>query len=153
MTIGPKKRADGQRAPRVSLDIPDIPTAATVVSNLHAPEKDVVGPEHTFAVDHTDDRGTRWSGTFRCHVLTIRERTQVGIVRSRLSLGTSPLLLDPTTIDLLEMQAHLAVALDAKPDWADDFGNLHDPGVLIAVYKEVASHEARFHGTDAGASG
>jgi hypothetical protein len=150
MTIGPNSR----KAKRATVDVPDVPNAVTIVSGLTAPEPRAhVGPEHSFNLDHTDDRGQRWTGAFRCHVLTIRERTQVGIVRSRLSLGTSPLLLDPSTIDLLEMQAHLAVALDTKPDWANDFGDLHDPSVLIAVYKEVASHEARFHGAAAGSGG
>ena len=59
-------------------------------------------------------------------------------------------MVDAATLNLLEMQAHLAVALDDAPPWASDLGELYDVGVVAAIYREVASHEARFWGTDNG---
>ena len=142
--IGPAARRARKSA--TSPEVPTIPTAADAASLL-GPANDKVGadgcgPEHTFTLDFTDQRGRKWTGEFRCHVLTIRERAQVGLVRSQLCAGMAPVALDASTLDLLEMQAHLAVALDTAPDWASDLGGLHDPGVLAAIYGEVASHEA-----------
>ena len=153
-SIGPSAR---RRKSKTGPEVPVTPTAEQAVTQT-GPDNDKVGadgcgPEHTFTLDYTDARGRKWSGEFRCHVLTIRERAQVGLVRSQLCAGMAPLGLDASTLDLLEMQAHLAVALDTAPDWASDLGSLHDPAVLAAIYGEVASHEARFHGADAGAAG
>jgi hypothetical protein len=146
-SIGPSAR---RRQSKTGPEVPVTPTAEQAVTQT-GPDNDKVGadgcgPEHTFTLDYTDARGRKWSGEFRCHVLTIRERAQVGLVRAQLSAGMAPIGLDAATLDLLEMQAHLAVALDSAPDWARDLGGLHDPAVLGVIYAEVAGHEARFHG-------
>ena len=114
---------------------------------------DGLSPEHTFDLDYTDRRGHYWSGRFACHVLTIKERATVGLTRSRLTANTPAGVIDASTLNILEMQAHLAVALDACPVWAESLGELYDVGVLAAIYREVASHEARFWGTDDGEAG
>lgn len=103
---------------------------------------------HTFTLDYTDQRGYHWSGNFKTHVLSIKERTIVGLTRARLSGGVHPDQLDVTTLSLLEMQAHLAVSLDEHPDWAEDLSSFNDVGVIASIYEEVASHEARFWGAD-----
>tara|TARA_R110002020_G_scaffold194133_19_gene394782 strand:+ start:4725 stop:5240 length:516 start_codon:yes stop_codon:yes gene_type:complete len=120
-------------------------TAAVVLGH----ENDNVGTngltaEHTFELDHTDSRGYVWRGRFRCHILNIRERAAVGLTRSRLTANTPAEVIDSATLNLLEMQAHLAVAIDDAPDWASDLGTLYDVGVVAAIYREVASHEAGF---------
>lgn len=145
-SIGPAAR----RKSATGVDIPITPSAEQAVTKV-GPDNDKVGadgcgPEHVFTLDYIDHRGRKWTGEFKCHVLTIRERAQVGLVRSQLSAGMAPVGLDAATLDLLEMQAHLAVALDSAPDWARDLGSLHDPAVMGAIYGEVAGHEARFHG-------
>ena len=61
-------------------------------------------------------------------------------------------VIDGATLNLLEMQAHLAVAIDDCPEWAADLGSLYDVGVVAAIYKEVASHEAGFWGAGDGDS-
>jgi len=111
-----------------------------------------IAAKHTFQLDYKDRRGYVWTGTFTCHVLTIKERSAVGLTRSRLTANTPSEVIDQVTLNILEMQAHLAVALDASPDWAKDIGALYDVGVVGAIYKEVASHEARFWGANDGDS-
>ena len=106
--------------------------------------------DHIFDLDYTDQRGYRWTGRFKCHILNIKERATVGLTRSRLTANTPAHVVDASTLNLLEMQAHLAVALDHAPEWASDLGSLYDVGVIAAIYGEVASHEARFWGADDG---
>ena len=151
-SIGPAARRS--KKSKTGIPVPDVPTAEEAVQVLSGPPSDklgadgVVEPEYEFELDYKCVRGRVWKGAFKCHVLTIRERAQVGLIRSQMAAGMAPLSMDGSTIDLLEMQAHLAVALDEAPEWASDLGGLHDPSVLGAIYKEVASHEARFWGAD-----
>lgn len=119
------------------------------VAQKSGPENDGQGvgglsPHHTFDLDFTDRRGYHWTGRFKCHVLNIRERASVGLTRSRLTANTPASVIDPATLNILEMQAHLAVALDECPDWAESLGDLYDVAVISEIYKEVASHEANF---------
>jgi len=104
--------------------------------------------KNEFQLEFTDSRGHQWKGAFRHHVLSSKELTQVGLTRARLSGGIPPTSLDPLTNDLLEMRAHLAVALDEAPEWARDLGSIRGHGLLSAIYGEVASYEARFWGAD-----
>lgn len=129
---------------------PDLKEAAAAVQAPDGPDQDKVGKdgvlkEHSFTLEHIDTRGRRWTGQFRCHALTYRERISIGLIRSRMSGGVAPHLLDVTTSNLLEMLAHLSVALDDGPPWARDLESIHDPGVVTAIYKEVLEHEQRFH--------
>jgi hypothetical protein len=102
--------------------------------------------DHAFDLEFIDKRGYRWSGHFKCHAITYKERIDIGIIRSRMSGGVPIGLLDVNTSNLLEMLAHLAVAIDVGPEWAKKLEGLHDPAVVIAIYEEVANHEERFHG-------
>lgn len=106
---------------------------------------DGVTAAHAFTLDHVDARGHRWQGSFRCHVLTIRDRLRVGIVRARLLGGQPPESVDASTVGLAEQVAHLTVALDDAPDWFKTIEDVREPGLLDAVYREVAAHEERFH--------
>ena len=136
------------------------PTGVTVasppaVTKPFGPDHDNIGADsvkakHAFDLDYTDQRGYHWSGKFRCHVLTIRERAAVGLTRSKLTANTPPEMIDASTLNILEMQAHLALALDDAPEWANELGEIYDVGVLGAIYQEVASHEARFWGANVG---
>ena len=108
---------------------------------------DGIAAYHEFDLDHLDARGHRWEGRFRCHVLTIDERVQVALTKARMMGGVAPFMLDPETLALLEMRAHLAVALDKAPDWMKRMGGFRDQNVVAAIYREVAQHEQRFHGS------
>lgn len=109
--------------------------------------------DHEFDLDFTDGRGRRWEGHFKCHAITYKERIDIGLIRSRMSGGVAPHLLDINTSNMLEALAHLAVALDEGPEWAKDLEQLHDPAVVIAIYREVLNHEERFHGTRSSEAG
>jgi hypothetical protein len=115
--------------------------------------KDGVPAEWSFDLDYTDGRGRLWQGRFRTHILTIGEKAQVGLTRARLAGGVSPAALDQATIEILEMQAHLAVCLDEAPEWAKDLLKIRDIQVLGAIYKEVLDHEDRFWSTGPGEAG
>ena len=150
-----------QRAGGIAVATPPSAADAAIAAKARpGPDNDKTGAtgidaEHVFSLDFVDRRQYRWEGRFRCHVLTITERAQVGLTRARLSAGLGPEIIDAVTLDILEMQAHLAIALDDFPAWARNLGELRDVAVLHAIYREVASHEGRFWGTepeDGGAS-
>ena len=114
---------------------------------------DGCGPDWTFSLNYTDQRGRVWTGEFKAHVLTTRDRMTVGLTKARLGMGVPFDLLDPTTANMLEVLAHLEVALDARPPWAGDLTTIYDQGLLAALYGEVVKHEARFHRADARKTG
>lgn len=160
--------AEGHAAPRRPIREPatDVTPVAPVNPNearkaataAPGPDSDALGASgvtayHEFDLDYVDSRGHRWEGRFRCHVLTIDERLQVALTKARLMNGIAPFMLDPDTLMVLEMRAHLAVVLDKAPDWAKNMGRFRDQNVIAAIYREVAQHESRFHGTDAKESG
>ncbi len=142
--IGAAKR---RKKPPVKAEPVKAKSAKDVVKS--GPKNDHVGANGTdssttFKLDYTDQRGYHWTGDFKSHVLTIGERTSVGLTRSRMSGGMSLDGIDEATLSLMEMQAHLAIALDEYPEWAEDISTIRDIGVLTAIYSEVASHEAMF---------
>ena len=149
--IGPASRKKRVFLPN-DVEVVESPSVET------GPENDSRGatglsPKHSFDLDYTDRRGRHWTGAFACHVLTIKERATVGLTRARLTANTPAGVIDASTLNILEMQAHLAVALDSCPAWAEALGDLYDVGVVAEIYQEVASHEARFWGTDDGEAG
>jgi len=107
---------------------------------------------YTFELDYEDQRGYHWQGSFTTHVLTIRERAAVGMTRAKMLGGMQASTLDQQTLNIFEMQAHLAISLQEAPDWAQELPHLRDVGVLVAIYAEVASHEARFWGVESSGS-
>lgn len=108
----------------------------------------VIGPiverVKTFSLDFEDQRGRQWRGDFTNHILTVRERIQVGALRAQLLAGAASSAIDEFTADLVEMVAHLSFSIDRRPAWFDDPGQLDDPDVVVAVYREVAAHEVAF---------
>lgn len=125
------------------------------VAGVGLPEKPEADPDkpnprgeksYTFQVDYKDARGKVWKGQFTNKILSIHERQQVGVMRSMLSGGQPIPSLDPMTIELNLIVAHLAYSLTEKPEWAANLRSLEDPGVLQAIYTEVDSHESYFLG-------
>lgn len=149
MPIGAEER---RRTPRKKRELPEVSLdTARVEVPLSGPDLDNEGahglpPDHSFNFRFVDRRNRVWAGNFKAHILTTREKVQVGLVRAQLSGNTPVEALDPVTYNLLEMVSVLSVALDSNPVWADDLLDLHDMGVLKALYEEVANYEARFHG-------
>lgn len=148
--IGANKR---RKKPPTKVKAASLTSAKDAVVKTLGPANDSKGMSgtdaaKTFQLDYTDNRGFHWSGEFTIHVLTIGERTRVGLTRSQMAGGISLEGIDETTLSLMEMQAHLALAIDKAPAWADDLSQIRDIGVLTSIYSEVASHEATFWGTD-----
>ncbi len=151
MSDGSEIGAAGRRSGVQKVTAGDPATIVAQVAGQAGPEADGIGgdgcgPEWTFSLKYTDQRNRVWTGEFRAHVLTTRDRMTVGLTKARLSMGVPFDLLDPATANLAEVLAHLEVALDARPPWAGDLTRIYDQGVLGAIYKEVVEYEARFHG-------
>ena len=103
-------------------------------------------PQYTFDFNYIDGQGKIWEGKFTNKILTIGDRANVGILRSRLS-GNVPLeSLDALTSEINLIIAHLSYSLADKPKWAEDLRKLHDIRLLQEIYAEVDSHEATFFG-------
>ena len=142
-TIGAEAR---KAAPEV-----DLGKARKAVRGLTGELHDKVGkrglePSFTVEIEHVDDRGYIWRATVKAHVLTARERVQKGLIRARMANGVAPHLLDIETGNILEVAAHLSMAIDHGPAWLNDPLELYDFSPAIAVYDEVAMYEARFRG-------
>ena len=102
--------------------------------------------EYKFTFSWTDGRGRLWNGDFINKILDVGDRSNVGVMRARLS-GNVPLeALDSLTVEANLCLAHLSYSLKVKPKWAEDLRSLLDVSLLQAIYMEVASHEATFFG-------
>jgi hypothetical protein len=102
--------------------------------------------EYTFQIDYKGGNGKMWKGAFRNRILSIRDRQVVGVMRARLCGGLPQESLDPLTREINLMVSHLAFSLVEKPAWAEELRDLDDVRLLQAIYEEVLSHEASFHG-------
>lgn len=134
------------------METPAIRPAAEVAAEITGKESEPKADdpkhqrEYTFELDYTDTTGKKWTGQFRNQILSILQRQQVGAMKARLAGGVPFTSLDPYTTELNEMIAHLQISLRDKPKWAAELSELLDDGVAEAIYEEVASHEAMFHG-------
>jgi len=99
----------------------------------------------SFTIEHEMPDGTKVSGNFVTHKLTMLEKVKVGVIKSRLTSGT---LYDADTKsglsalydDYAEAIANCQVALTEKPNWFDP-ENMTDDSLLWKVYREVAALE------------
>ena len=115
-----------------------------IANNPRAQEK------YTFQLKYKDARGHTWTGEFTSKILNQQERAAASIMQARLA-GTVPYeSLNPLARELALIRAHLAYSLvtveDTGPKWAVKLDDILDPGVLQALYEEVASHEHFFLG-------
>lgn len=150
-----QQRKDGPPSGIAAVEIPPAPAAAAELAAKSGPPNDDRGvdglpAEFEFDLNYTGLRGYVWTGHFKAHVLSITEQARVGLTKTRLAGGLNPVLLDMNTQNILEMQAHLAVALDDSPPWAKALHEVRDGGVLAAIYDHVARYEARFWGAEPG---
>ncbi len=105
-------------------------------------------PIYTFDFEWKDGNGKVWKGKFKNTRLTIREQQIVGVLQAQMSGNTPYNALDVMTQEINFMTAHLACSLDVEisPEWAKDLRELDSIALLQDLYKEVALHEAIFHG-------
>lgn len=118
--------------------------------------KGAVTTHHEFNLNYVDKRrNLHWTGKFKCHVPSIAETITMGKVLSALRGNVPAIALDDTTVAITEMLATLTVLLDEAPPWAS--GNalqqIYDQDLLVAIYKEVRDHIARFWGAPAVGTG
>lgn len=108
--------------------------------------------QHTFNIDHyseSDDQ--RYSGTFTCQKLALRDFGALGVRKSQLNGGyyyseQSPGQgIDKFTDDLNDIIAHLELALVDTPDWWD-LDVVGDMELLGKVYGEVMQFQNSFRG-------
>jgi hypothetical protein len=59
--------------------------------------------------------------------------------------GVPVAALDADLWELNEMLAHLSISLTERPEWAKELEDLFDEELIVEIYKEVISHEDRFH--------
>lgn len=143
-------------APDHLLDVPDdVDELKAEVEKVVEPEKKRIedrmsdprnAEQYTFTLKHRDARNKLWEGTFTTKILSIGERQLVGVMRSRYQGGQALESLDASTADINMKLAHLSYSLVHAPKWAEKLREIKDPGVLDAIYQEVASHEAFFLG-------
>jgi hypothetical protein len=137
---------------------PEIPSDEDLKKKVEAaalPEEPKADPDkpdprgekkYTFTLDYKDARGKIWKGQFTNKILSIHERQQVGVMRSMLGAGQPLPSLDPLTVELNLIVAHMTYSLTEKPDWAANLRSLEDPQLLQEIYMEVDSHESYFLG-------
>lgn len=102
--------------------------------------------EWTFNFDWVDGRGKRWQGEFTNKILSIGEQQNAAILQAKLCGGMPFDSIDPQTRNVNHAISHMTYSLQSVPDWAADLRRLEDPGLIVALYMEVASHEAKFFG-------
>lgn len=152
----PRTNLQEKLAPDHLVDIPDDPEDLKAeVENAVEPAKKAIedrlndprnAEQFTFTLQHRDARNKLWEGTFTTKILTVGERQLVGVMRSRYQGGAPLESLDASTADINMKLAHLSYSLVNFPKWAEKLRELKDPGVIDAIYREVASHEAFFLG-------
>lgn len=105
-------------------------------------------PEYTFDFEWKDGNGKIWKGKFRNTRLTIRQQQMVGVLQAQMAGNTPYHALDSLTQEINLMVAHMAFSLDEerRPDWAKDLRDLDSVELVQMLYREVALHEAIFHG-------
>ena len=104
--------------------------------------------EWVFKFEFTDRRGKLWTGTFKNHILSIAERQAVATYQARMQDGLPDTAIPEHIRDLNQAIAWMDFSLEeeGRPEWAKDFRGLRDQKLVLALWREVVSHEARFWG-------
>lgn len=103
---------------------------------------------YVFDFEWKDGRGKVWKGKFKNRILSIGQQQLVGALQAQMGGGQPYITLDAMTQEINLMVAWMTFSLDQKsrPSWAEDFRAFKSVSLLQALYGEVASHEATFHG-------
>ena len=116
------------------------------LENEEEPEKesDELPPIFPVSIDVTDGRGKRYTGKFTAKVPNLGDQIRMGQMKAGyLPQGGAA---DPNAMMLVEQICYLEVTLQKpRPSWWQPF-QLYDATPVSALYSEVASYEARFHG-------
>jgi len=93
--------------------------------------------------------GKFYTGLFEVRKMTIGQQIKKGILKARLAEGNGHDYITGRGVQLhienmIDMVAHLEIALVRKPEWCKDLLNFVDPAVLEEIYGEAAAFEASF---------
>jgi len=104
---------------------------------------------YTFKFRWDNGRGDIKSGTFINKILSLHEKNSlVDILRARLCGSLAYEAISPLSNEINFIRAWCQFSLEEKPKWAEDLGALTSEDLIQALYQEVASHEACFHGRE-----
>jgi len=119
-----------------------------VEKELQEAEDPKMQREWEFTFRHEDGQGRVFQGVFVNKIANFMDLSKIGAVKANFLGGLPIESFDTYTLDHNEKMAHLSVSLIKRPDWCqgDKLFDLYDKGLLDALYAEVASHEATFHG-------
>lgn len=122
------------------------------------PEDPKTAKVWTFAFEHKGPGGTTYRAQFSNTVLSIDRRLQAATLESKLLGGVPYESIDPQMGIIAKAVAHLTYSLSepagqSPAGWADNLMALDDPGVIIALFSEVLSHEETFRGLGADSEG
>lgn len=148
-----KPRSDDLTVTPDHLSTDDLKEEVKAAEDQAVPKEDdpKLKPVYTFNIEWTDPTGHVWSGKFTNKILTVGERQSAGSMRARMSGGMPENSLDALTSELNLITSHMAYSLGAvedRPAWAKDLRELSYPKLVQAIYREVQSHETRFHGLE-----
>lgn len=112
--------------------------------------------QKTFSITYKTGDGTELSGAFTVRKMSVMDMSRISVKKSQLNEGLLPppmpdesghvpegRYVDEGTDQLNGIIAHLNVCLVSAPPWFD-LNEVWDPGILRAVYSEVAAHENSF---------
>ena len=102
-----------------------------------------------FSFRYTDDRGKVWEGEFVNEILDITAKGQAAVLESSLNQGVPYDSMPRMMSSVHQILAHLTFSLITRPSWAKNLRKLKDTSIIFALFEEVASHEATFHGRSA----
>jgi len=131
---------------------PDPEQAASALEENRdtAPDSSGVSPIKRFSIDVEDSFGKRWRGDFVYKVPNIGEQIKIGRLKANYLAANATA--DLNAMGLVEVICYLQITLTEKPKWWKPF-ELYDFSPVMAVYREVTAHEAKFLGRSAGDEG
>jgi len=106
---------------------------------------DFTKPVAVFNIDTVEpSSGTRYKGTFRTKVPTLRERDSIGLVTATLAGGVPWESLPGITRYRLERRATFTICIIEQPDWFKDPAAFLDDAVPSMVYSKIIEHFTTF---------
>lgn len=126
-----------------------IPDLAEIAAETQTPEKPEVqsGPDPreneswSFTFSFADPSGRKFDGEFTNKILTVGERTRVGLICARLRNNVPAAALEPDVVALTNALAHLELSLVKRPKWAEKLDKLVSPFVVFELWERARGHE------------
>lgn len=137
-----------------------IPDLSDIAAEIKAPEtpEPASGPDPreneswSFQLSFADPSGRKFEGEFTNKILTVGERTRVGLICARLRNNVPAAALEAEVAALTSALAHLEISLVKRPKWAEKLDKLVSPFVVFELWDRARGHEDYYfrHGTTEG---